>query len=53
MRVNLSKILFIIGMIVFVSWVVGKISHDVTVGVMAGTCCVAYICYQSAKEDDE
>lgn len=53
MRVDLSKILFIIGMVVFVSWVVGKISKDRTVGVVAGACCVAYICYQSAKEDDE
>lgn len=53
MRNDLSKILFIAAMVVFVSWFIGKISHDKTVGVVAGACCVAYICYQSAKEDDE
>ena len=49
----MSKIMFIAAMVIMLSWVVGKMAHDKTVGVVAGACCVAYICYQSAREDDE
>lgn len=48
-----AKIVFIIFMVICVSWIVGVVSDSKMVGVVAGACCVAYICYQSAKEDDE
>lgn len=50
-----KKITCIVAMIVCASWIAGVIAKSMSVGIIFGAACVAYICYQSLndKEDDK
>lgn len=48
-----KKIACIVVMIVCVSWVAGTIAKSMSVGIIFGTACIAYLLYQSINNEED